>query len=98
MPALIHWDDVTAHRLEVGELCAHWQTLGATAGSVRVGLNRVRIEPNRRSTPVHVHGAEEEIFLVLERLGPELDGRADRRGLPWPADVSSTAPTPRRTR
>jgi uncharacterized cupin superfamily protein len=69
VPALIHWDDVTAHRLEVGEMCGHWQALGPAAGSVGIGLNRVRIEPNRRSTPVHRHGAEEEIFFILEGSG-----------------------------
>jgi len=69
MPPLVHWDDVTAHKLDVGEMCAHWQALGDAAGSVGIGLNRVRIEPNRRSTPVHRHGAEEEIFFILEGSG-----------------------------
>ena len=69
MSAPIHWDDVTAHKLDVGEMCAHWQALGTAAGSVGIGLNRVRIEPNRRSTPVHRHGAEEEIFFILEGSG-----------------------------
>ena len=69
MPALIHWDDVTSHKLEVADMCAHWRALGASAGSVGVGLNLVRIEPNRRSTPVHRHGAEEEIFFVVEGSG-----------------------------
>ena len=69
MPALIHWDDVTAHKLEVGDMHGHWQALGGAAGSVGVGLNRVRIEPNRRSTPVYRHGAEEEVFFILEGSG-----------------------------
>jgi uncharacterized cupin superfamily protein len=34
-----------------------------------VGLNRISIQPGRRSTPAHIHGAEEEIFHVLSGTG-----------------------------
>ena len=44
-------------------------TSAAPSGSERVGLNRIRIEPGRRSTPAHIHGAEEEIFYVLDGWG-----------------------------
>ncbi|MDQ1514133.1 MAG: hypothetical protein QOC59_1975, partial [Microbacteriaceae bacterium] len=66
---VIHWDDVEPQRRSAGDIDAHWYDLGSAAGSDRVGLQRIRIEPGRRSTPAHVHGAEEEIFYVLDGWG-----------------------------
>ena len=40
--------------------------LGELAGSVDVGLKRVKGLPGGQTSPVHAHGAEEEIFFVLE--------------------------------
>ena len=34
-----------------------------------VGVNRIRVEPGARSTPLHAEGAEEEIFFVLAGSG-----------------------------
>ncbi len=62
---LVRWEDVTGRRVEVGPMCATWTDLGKAGGSVATGLKRIQIEPGRRSTPVHVHDAEEEIFYVL---------------------------------
>ena len=45
------------------------RTSAAAAGSVDVGLNRLRFEPGKRPTPAHDHGAEEEIFYVLAGSG-----------------------------
>jgi uncharacterized cupin superfamily protein len=46
-------------------MAATWQWLGDAAGATGIGLNRVRIEPGRLSTPPHSHGRSEEIFFVL---------------------------------
>jgi uncharacterized cupin superfamily protein len=43
--------------------------LGSAAGSVTVGLRRYRLDEGDRPTPPHVHGAEEEIFFVLDGSG-----------------------------
>ncbi len=68
-PATIHWDSVEPRHVEVGPLSGAWADLGRAAGSVDLGLKRVRIDPGMRSTPVHVHDAEEEIFFILEGEG-----------------------------
>jgi uncharacterized cupin superfamily protein len=68
---LAHWDDAVAERgaVENSTIDALWQNLGHAAGSVAVGLNRLRFEPGRRPTPAHDHGVEEEIFYVLAGSG-----------------------------
>ncbi|HEY2327963.1 MAG TPA: cupin domain-containing protein [Gaiellaceae bacterium] len=67
--ALSHWDEVESHRSEKGEMAATWQRLGDAAGTVGVGVNRIRIEPGRLSTPPHSHAASEEHFFVLGGSG-----------------------------
>jgi uncharacterized cupin superfamily protein len=62
---LAHWDDVEWHRLAKGEMDAEWQLLGTAAGTVGVGVNRVRVAPGRLPTPPHSHGAAEELYYVL---------------------------------
>jgi uncharacterized cupin superfamily protein len=64
---LVHWDDVEPRRREQGHLASSWRALGGAAGSVRVTVNRVEIDPGRWSTPAHVEG--EEIFFVLGGSG-----------------------------
>jgi uncharacterized cupin superfamily protein len=66
---ITHWDDVGGRRRTAGDIDATWTNLGSAAGSDRVGLQRIVIEPGRRSTPAHIHGAEEEIFYVLGGWG-----------------------------
>jgi uncharacterized cupin superfamily protein len=66
---LAHWDEVDSYRREKGEMGADWQRLGDAAGTERVGVNRVRIDPGRLSTPPHSHGASEEIVFVLGGSG-----------------------------
>jgi uncharacterized cupin superfamily protein len=68
-PNLVHWDDVQANRRAVGDIAGAWSDLGRATGTVGVGLQRVHIEPGHRSTAVHVHRAEEEIFYVLGGSG-----------------------------
>ena len=46
-----------------------WADLGRAGGSVRTGLRRARLAAGMRSTPVHVHHDEEEIYVVLEGSG-----------------------------
>jgi uncharacterized cupin superfamily protein len=68
---LVYSDDVPFERQAVkgSDIDALWQDLGRAAGSVDVGLNRLRFEPGKRPTPAHDHGAEEEIFYVLAGNG-----------------------------
>lgn len=63
-----HWDEVERERADLGSLCSYRTDLGRAAGSVTVGVNRIEIDPGRRSTPLHVEGAGEEIFVVQGRL------------------------------
>jgi uncharacterized cupin superfamily protein len=66
---LCHWDEVERDRRDVGEMRSWWRDLGEAAGASAVGVQRVEIDPGARIGPVHVHGAEEEIFFVLAGSG-----------------------------
>ena len=66
---IVHWDEVPKRRVEIGPLVASWTNLGEAAGMVATGLRRIEIDAGGRSTPAHVHGAEEEIFYVLGGSG-----------------------------
>lgn len=66
---LVHWDEVETRNVEAGPLSGTWTNLGAAGGSVTTGLRRIVLEASRRSTPVHVHDAEEEIFYILSGAG-----------------------------
>jgi uncharacterized cupin superfamily protein len=66
---MAHWDDVAGARRAAGHLDAEWCDLGTAAGSDTVGLQRIRIAPDRWSTPAHIEHAEEEIFWVLAGSG-----------------------------
>jgi uncharacterized cupin superfamily protein len=66
---IAHWDEVQWSRREKGEMAAGWQRLGDAAGTERVGVNRLRIDPGGLSTPPHSHGASEEIVFVLGGAG-----------------------------
>ena len=50
-------------------MAASWQRLGDAVGCTTIGVNRVRIDPGRLSTPPHSHGASEEIVFVLGGSG-----------------------------
>ena len=67
--SVVHWDDVEPFRLQHGHIDAWWQLLSRKAGSTGIAVNRIRVEPNKWSTPVHFHSVEEEIFYVLEGSG-----------------------------
>ena len=64
-----HWDDMTVRTRESGHIGGEWEFLSDETGSVGIGAKRVRIPPGKWSTPVHVHGSEEEIFYVLGGTG-----------------------------
>jgi uncharacterized cupin superfamily protein len=73
MPAgangITHFDEAPDRVREHGHIRARWTFLGEGAGSVGVGLRRIRIPAGGWSTPVHEHGREEEIFYVLAGTG-----------------------------
>jgi uncharacterized cupin superfamily protein len=66
---IAHWDEIESYRRAKGEMDGTWQRLGDAAGSLTVGVNRIRIAPGKLSTPPHSHGASEEIFFVLGGSG-----------------------------
>jgi uncharacterized cupin superfamily protein len=66
---LVHWDDVEGVRRSKGPMDAVWYRLGDAAGARGIGVNRIRVEPGRLSTPPHSHNAAEEIFHVLGGSG-----------------------------
>jgi uncharacterized cupin superfamily protein len=63
-----HWDDVRTWRGERGHIAGTWSSLTGRS-SQTVGVKRIRIDPGMWSTPVHLEGAEEEIFWVLAGSG-----------------------------
>ena len=66
---IAHWDDVKARRSPRPGAGGEWVFLGEAAGSVGIGGNRILLGPDEVSTPAHVHGADEEIFFVLNGAG-----------------------------
>ena len=59
---IAHWDAVEGARREAGHLDAEWFDLGSAAGTDKVGVHRIRVEPGAWSTPAHMEHGEEEIF------------------------------------
>jgi uncharacterized cupin superfamily protein len=66
---LCHWDEVPEQPVVAGHLRGRWTDLGSAAGSVSVGVRRVRLAAGDHSTPAHVHDAEEEVCFVLAGEG-----------------------------
>jgi uncharacterized cupin superfamily protein len=52
-----------------GHLRGVWRDLGRDVGTRAVGLRRIEVTAGHFSTPAHEHGAEEEIFFVLDGDG-----------------------------
>jgi uncharacterized cupin superfamily protein len=63
-----HWDDVKTVRRERGHIVGDWQSLTGQT-SEWVGVQRIRVEPGKWATPLHLEGSEEEIFFVLAGTG-----------------------------
>ena len=68
-PPLVNLDDLESRRVEIGHLNADWTFVGPAAGSVDVGMRRIRVAPGFFSTPLHVHAHDEETFYVLAGSG-----------------------------
>jgi uncharacterized cupin superfamily protein len=71
-----HWDDVRSWRGERGHIAGTWSSLTGTA-STSVGVKRIQVDPGKWSTPLHVEGAEEEIFYVLGGSGVSVQWDGD---------------------
>jgi uncharacterized cupin superfamily protein len=69
MKGIVHWDEVEPRNLRRGPMQLDRIDLGHAAGSQRVGVARLKIDPGGRSSPVHVELDEEEIFYVLGGSG-----------------------------
>jgi uncharacterized cupin superfamily protein len=76
-----HWDDVKTWRGERGHIAGTWRSLTGRA-SVSVGVKRIQVDPGMWSTPLHLEGAEEEIFYVLAGSGISVqwEGEGDPLG------------------
>jgi uncharacterized cupin superfamily protein len=80
VPPVAHWDDVEVARRERGHIAGDWRDLGTAAGSVTVGVQRIQVDPGKWSTPLHLEGAEEEIFFVLAGSGVSLLWHGESEG------------------
>jgi uncharacterized cupin superfamily protein len=65
---IAHWDEVRTWRGERGHIAGTWSSLTGEA-SHSVGVKRIQIDPGMWATPLHLEGAEEEIFWVLAGSG-----------------------------
>jgi uncharacterized cupin superfamily protein len=65
----MHWDEAPSETIDSGAMRRTRWDLASAAGSRAVGLKRVRALPGGQTSPVHAHGAEEEIFFVLDGGG-----------------------------
>ena len=66
---IVNVDDVAVQEVRRGSVASDWRDLGRAAGSERTGLKHVTVLPGMLSVAPHCHGAEEEIFVVLEGEG-----------------------------
>jgi uncharacterized cupin superfamily protein len=66
---IAHWDEAPSGRAEAGHIAGEWSDLGRAAGTKTVGLNRIKLDGGKWSTPFHRQTAEEEIFFVLSGSG-----------------------------
>jgi uncharacterized cupin superfamily protein len=69
LPTTVATKEVAPELLRHGSVDSQWRDLGVAAGSVLSGMNHVTVAPRARSCPFHCHGAEEEIFVVLDGDG-----------------------------
>ena len=76
-----HWDDARTWRGERGHIAGTWWSLTGRS-SQTVGVKRIQIDPGMWSTPLHLEGAEEEIFYVLAGSGVSVqwEGEGDPVG------------------
>jgi uncharacterized cupin superfamily protein len=78
---VVHWDDLEPGVRDAGHIAGELRFISDAAGSAGIGAKHWRVPTGKWSTPVHVHGAEEEIFYVLGGAGILwADGKAYRVG------------------
>jgi uncharacterized cupin superfamily protein len=65
---IVHWDEIESGYDEAGTIGSTWTPLSRAAGSRNIRVNRIRVAPGRRSTPLHSE-TDEEIFYVLAGSG-----------------------------
>lgn len=66
---ITHLDEAGKHERAGGHIKADWTMLGEACGSDTVGVRRIEVADAHWATPVHDHGAAEEIFYVLSGRG-----------------------------
>jgi len=71
-----HWDEARTWRGEQGHIAGTWTSLTGRE-SRTVGAKRIQVDPGMWSTPLHLEGAEEEIFYVLAGSGVSLQAEGD---------------------
>ena len=71
-----HWDDVKTSRGERGHIAGTWQSLTGR-DSHTIGVKRIQVDPGMWSTPLHLEGAEEEIFYVLAGSGVSVQSQGE---------------------
>ncbi|MBA2424890.1 MAG: cupin domain-containing protein [Actinobacteria bacterium] len=71
-----HWDDARSSRGERGHIAGTWQSLTGR-DSRTIGVKRIRVDPGMWSTPLHLEGAEEEIFYVLAGSGVSVQSEGE---------------------
>lgn len=64
-----HFDEARSRTYDIGHIRGEWTGLGEAAGSVTVGVRRMRVPAGGWTTPAHEHGREEEIFYILDGTG-----------------------------
>jgi uncharacterized cupin superfamily protein len=68
-PCIVALQDVEPEEMDEGRFKDSARGLGRAAGSVRTGLNHAVMPADKWSCPPHWHGAEHELFVVLEGGG-----------------------------
>ena len=63
-----HWDEARTWRGERGHIAGTWSSLTGRV-SKTIGVKRIQVDAGKWSTPLHLEGAEEEIFYVLGGSG-----------------------------
>jgi uncharacterized cupin superfamily protein len=68
-PCIVALQDVEPEVMDEGRYADSSRRLGAAAGAVRSGLNHAVMADGKWSCPPHWHGAEHELFVVLQGGG-----------------------------
>jgi uncharacterized cupin superfamily protein len=66
---VVHIDDVPEFERGVAPVTGIWSDPARAAGTVTCGMRRIRCTAGNRTTPVHMEGADEEIFYILAGSG-----------------------------